>query len=311
MIIKNSSEENIQTIKTALTIIIVNWNNKKILQDCLESIYNTQINYNYEIIVVDNNSEDGSVELIESKFHDVKLIKNNKNVGLAKANNQAIKLAKTDYILLLNNDTIITHEKFFVKMVRFMQENPRVGVLGCKLLFPDGTLQSLGEEYTSVWGIFKKQILFSKTWRRLGKNRRKGNDFKKVDWVLGACLLTKRIVIEKIGMLKEDYFMCGGDVEFCYRANKAGWEVGVLTSESIIHFLGKSSEKNLIGTFYHSIVNNLKNIKIIHNDEWKVLSAKIFYLIGILMRAVIAIFRKDKKVVDYLKIFKKILTNGE
>jgi GT2 family glycosyltransferase len=294
-------------LKMDLTIIIVNWNNKKILQDCLKSIYNTHANYKCKIIVVDNHSEDGSVELIENQFPDIKLIKNKENVGLAKANNQGIKMSKTDYILLLNNDTIITHKNIFIRMARFMQENPAVGVLGCKLLFLDGTLQSLGEDYTSVWGIFKRQILFSKTWERLRENRGGNNFFKKVDWVLGACLLTRRIVIKKIGMLKEEYFMCGGDVEFCYRANKAGWKVGVLTGESIIHLVGKSSEKNLINIFYHSINNNLENIKIIYNNDRKVNLAKAFYLIGVLMRAVLALFRKDKKIADYLEIFMKIL----
>jgi len=311
MIIKDSSEEDIQTIKTALTIIIVNWNNKKILQDCLESIYNTQVNYSYEIIVVDNNSEDGSVELIKNKFVDVILIENNNNFGFAKANNQAIKIAKTDYILLLNNDTIITQNDCFGNMVRFMQKTPGVGVLGCKLLYPDGTLQSVGGKYTSAWEIFKNQILFIKTLKRFRKNNKKDNVFKKVECVSGACLLTRREVFEKVGMLKEDYFMYGEDIEFCYRANKAGWETGVLTDKSIIHLLGKTTENNLTETLYHSINNDLKNIKMIHNDKWQVLLAKVFHLIGVLMRAVLAIFRKDKKVADYLKLFKKILTNGE
>lgn len=89
--------------------------------------------------------------------------------------------------------------------------------------------------------------------------------------------------------------MVGGDVEFCYRVNKAGWKVGILNSESIIHLLGKCSEKNTINVFYHSIVNNLENIKTIYQDEWKVNLAKTFYLIGILMRAFLALFRKKQK----------------
>ena len=125
-------------VKMNLTIVIVNWNNKKILQDCLKSIYQTHPDYQCEIIVIDNHSKDGSVEMIEDQFPEVKLVKNNENLGLAKANNQGIKLAKTNYILLLNNDTIITHEDFFIRMIQFMQANLTVGVLGCKLLFPDG-----------------------------------------------------------------------------------------------------------------------------------------------------------------------------
>ena len=160
MIIKDSSKGNIQSIKTALTIIIVNCNNKKILRNCLESIYTSQINYSYEIIVVDNNSEDDSAALIKNKFHDIILIENSKNFGFAKANNQAIKIAKTDYILLLNNDTIMSQKDCFGNMVQFMQKNSQVGVLGCRLLYPDGTLQSLGEKFSSAWEVFKNQILF-------------------------------------------------------------------------------------------------------------------------------------------------------
>lgn len=93
--------------------------------------------------------------------------------------------------------------------------------------------------------------------------------------------------------------------------HKAGYDVGVLTDESIIHLLGKTTENNLTETLYHSINNDLKNIKMIHNDEWQVLLAKLFHLIGILMRAVLAIFRKDKKITDYSKLFKKNITNGE
>jgi len=311
MVIKDSSKENIQTIKKTLTIIIVNRNNKKILQDCLESIYNTQINYSYEIIAVDNSSEDNSVALIKNKFCDVILIENNKNFGFAKANNQAIKIAKTDHVLLLNNDTIMTQKDCFAEMVRFMQENPRVGVLGCKLLYPDGTLQSLGEKFPSAWEVFKNQILFFKTWKRYRQNKGKDNVFKRVDYVSGACLLARREVFEKVGMLREDYFMYGEDAEFCYRVHKAGWEIGVMTNESIIHLHSKSTEKNLTEALYHSINNDLKNIKMIHKNESQVLLANIFHLIGLLIRAILAIFRKDRKVSDYLKLFEKILIKGE
>jgi len=311
MIIKNNSKKNVKSIKIALTIIIVNWNNKKILQDCLESIYSTQNNYSYEIIVVDNNSEDGSAELIKNKFQKVILIENNKNYGFAKANNQAIKITKTDYILLLNNDTVIKQNDCFGNMVRFMKKKPKVGVLGCKLVYSDGTLQSVGGKYTSAWEIFKSQVLFIKTFKRLKKNKERDSIFKKIDCVSGACLLTRREVFDKVGMLKEDYFMYGEDIEFCYRANKAGWEVGVLSDISVIHLHSKSTEKNLTETLYHSIKNDLENVKMIHDEKWQVLLSKGFYLIGVLMRAVLAIFRKDKKVTDYLKLFKKTLTDGE
>ena len=141
---KNNFGRNIDNnIKPILSIIIVNWNNKNLLEDCLKSICDTQNCENYEIVVVDNNSNDGSVDLIKKEFPKVKLIENEKNLGFAKANNQAIRISKAKYIMLLNNDTIIIQNDCFDKMIKFMEENIKVGVLGCKLLYTDKTLQFL------------------------------------------------------------------------------------------------------------------------------------------------------------------------
>lgn len=309
MISKNYSkiEKKKENNRIVLSIIIINWNNKNILRDCLKSIYKTQSYDSFEIIVVDNHSGDGSVELIKKEFPDVMLIENDENLGFARANNQAIKIAGGNYILLLNNDTVLTNNYCFDRMVDYMKENPQVGILGCKLLYPDGTLQSCGENFPSLWGIFKSQILFTKTWKRLGKNKQGDNHFKKVDFVCGACLLTRKEILDKIGLLREKYFMYGEDVEFCYRVRQAGYEIGVLTNESIIHLHSKSTEKNLTEMLYYSITNDLTNIEILHHSKLKVLLAKIFHLMGVLMRAFLAIFRKGKKPGDYLKLFKRLL----
>lgn len=312
---KNNFGKNIDNnIKPILSILIVNWNNKNLLEDCLKSIYRIKNYQNYEIVIVDNNSEDGSVSLIKKEFPKVKLIENDKNLGFAKANNQAIRTSKAKYIMLLNNDTIIIQNDCFDKMIKFMEENIKVGVLGCKLLYADKTLQSLGENFSSAWEIFKTQILFLKTWKRINIDNnisQKDNYYRKVNYISGACLLSRKEVFKKAGLLKEDYFMYGEDAEFCFRAHKAGWEVGVLSNIEIIHIHSKSTEMNLSEMLYHSIINDLENIKMIHNNEWQVSLAKIFHLIGILIRAILAIFRKDKKATDYLKLFKKLLVNGE
>ena len=290
-----------------LSIIIVNWNNKDILRDCLNSIQHTHSDSEYEIIVVDNHSEDGSIELINNEFPDVMLIKNDENLGFTKANNQAIKITMGNYILLLNNDTVVTNTYCFDRMIEYMKKNPQVGILGCKLLYPDGTLQSCGESFPSVWGIFKSQILFTKTWKRLGKNKPGDNHFKKADFVCGACLMTRKEILDKVGLLRENYFMYGEDVEFCYRVHRAGYEIGVLTDESIIHLHSKSTEKELTEMLYHSITNDLKNIKMLQHSKLKVLFAKIFHLMGVLLRAFLAVFRKGKKPGDYLRLFKRLL----
>lgn len=307
MISKSSFGEKKNSIKIVLTIIIVNWNNKDILQDCLNSIYHTHSVSKYEIIVVDNHSEDNSVELINSKFPDVVLLENDKNLGFTRANNQAIKIARGNYILLLNNDTVVTNTYCFDRMIELMEKNSQIGILGCKLLYPDGTLQSCGESFPSVWGIFKSQILFTKTYKRFGKNQQGDNYFKEIDFICGACLMTRKEILDQVGLFKEKYFMYGEDVEFCYRVHKAGYDIGVLTDESIIHLHSKSTEKNLTEMLYHSITNDLKNLRMLHHSKLEVLFAKIFHLIGILIRAFLVIFRKGKKPGDYLRLFKRLL----
>jgi GT2 family glycosyltransferase len=309
MILKNYSkvEQKKKSYGIVLSIIIVNWNNKDILRDCLSSIYHAHNVSKYEIIVVDNNSEDGSVELIKNEFPDVVLLENNENLGFTRANNQAIKIARGNYILLLNNDTVVTNTYCFDRMIELMEKNPQVGILGCKLLYPDGTLQSCGESFPSVWGIFKSQIFFTKTWKRFGKNKQGDSHFKESDFICGACLMTRKEILDQVGLFKEEYFMYGEDVEFCYRVHKAEYDIGVLTDESIIHLHSKSTEKNLTEMLYHSITNDLKNLRMLHYSKLEVLFAKIFHLIGILIRAFLVIFRKGKKPGDYLRLFKRLL----
>jgi len=311
MISKNNSkiEKKKKSHRIVLSIIIVNWNNKDILEDCLNSIFHTHNVSKYEIIVVDNSSEDGSVKLIKNEFPNVVLLANDENLGFTKANNQAIKIARGNYILLLNNDTVVTNAYCFDRMIELMEKNPQLGILGCKLLYPDGTLQSCGESFPSVWGIFKSQILFTKTWKRFEKNKQEDNPFKEVDFICGACLMTGKKILDQVGLFKEEYYMYGEDVEFCYRVHKAGYDIGVLTDESIIHLHSKSTEKNLTEMLYHSITNDLKNLRMLHYSKLEVLLAKKFHLIGILIRAFLVIFRKGKKPGDYLRLFKRLLVN--
>ena len=119
--------------------------------------------------------------------------------------------------------------------------------------------------------------------------------------------MTRKEILDRVGLLNKKYFMYGEDVEFCYRVYKAGYDIGVLTDESIIHLHSKSTEKNLTEMLYHSITNDLKNLRMLHYSKLEELFAKIFHLIGILIRAFLAIFRKGKNPGDYLKLFKRVL----
>jgi len=248
-----------------LTISIVSYNTKALLNNCLDSIYKNIKNISFEVIVVDNNSTDGTIEMLEEKFPRIKLIKNKENVGFAKANNQAILKSRGKYFLLLNSDTVVLPGSI-EKMMEFMDSNLEAGAVSCRLIFPDGSPQPWINVYsnmgTNLWiillRIFQVKRLISKPgWRRflikyfkriLGKAinsyfdcYRNGQVIREVDFGSGACLLVRREVIEKVGLLDENFFMYYEDADWCIRIKRAGWKIYFLSNVKIIHYEGKSS----------------------------------------------------------------------
>ena len=211
-----------------LSIIIVNYNVKEFLQNFIHSIYKAAQNISYEIIIVDNASDDGSVEFIKEKFPDVKLIANQKNLGFSKANNIGLAQSKGEYLLLLNPDTIV-REDTFEKMISFSKNNPDAGLAGCKILNPDGTFQlACRRSFPGPWTSFCKVTglsnLFpnSKLFARYNLTYLDENKTYEVDAISGSFMMFPRKIYEKIGGLDEQFFMYGEDLDFCYRIQKAG-----------------------------------------------------------------------------------------
>lgn len=226
--------------KAELSIIIVSFNTKDLLKNCLNSIYSTVNNVIYEIIVVDNASEDGSQDIIENEFPDVILIKNSINTGFARANNQAIKIAKGRYLFLLNSDAIAT-EHSLEGLISFMDAHMKVAAAGPKVLNFNGTLQSKGHHFPSVlFGlifllrlpVFVSENNLSKWFPRFYWDE---NDTRPVEWISGSCMFLRKEVVDKIGGLSEDYFMYYEDVEWCYRAKKYDHEIWYYPNSQIFH----------------------------------------------------------------------------
>jgi GT2 family glycosyltransferase/lipopolysaccharide/colanic/teichoic acid biosynthesis glycosyltransferase len=233
-----------------LSIIIVNYNVKEFLQNLLHSISKSSDKITYEIIIIDNASSDGSVEFISEKFPHVNLIANNKNLGFSKANNIGMKLAKGKYILLLNPDTLIS-EDTFEKMITFFEENPMVGLAGCKILNPDGTLQlACRRSFPGPWTSFCKVTGLSKLFPQNRLFARYNLTYLdpdltyEVDAISGSFMMFRKDVYEKIGGLDEMFFMYGEDLDFCYRVQKAGYKVFYVNSAQIIHYKGESTKRS-------------------------------------------------------------------
>lgn len=240
-----------------LSIIIVNYNVKAFLQNCLSSILRSTEKINSEIIVVDNASDDGSVELIKKNFPQVKLIESKINLGFSRANNLGLQVAQGRYICLINPDTIV-EESTFHEMIKFMNEHPEVGLAGCKILNPDGTFQlACRRSFPTPWVAFTKIVGLSKffpkskIFARYNLTYLDENQSYEVDAVSGSFMFLRREVYEKIGGLDETFFMYGEDLDYCYRVKKAGFQVYYVHTTQIIHFKGESTKRSNIDEIKH------------------------------------------------------------
>jgi len=260
-----------------LSIIILNWNTKQLLLDCVESIFEYSKNIVFEIIVCDNASNDGSVDAVRKKFgNKIKLIQNPDNVGFSAGNNPGLKVAKGRYLLLLNSDTKIDYN-VFPKLVKWMDDNFKVGIAGPKLLNKDGSLQNTIAGYLpNLLGIFCQQTIPLHTIPFLNRflptlHATYQSYYVKshqVGWVQGSALLIRREVYDQIGGLDENIFMYVEEVEYCKRVQNEGWQVWYLANEYIWHLERGSSVSGKKG----AILGTYKGLKYYfskHKAKWQ------------------------------------------
>jgi len=248
----------LNTSNPTLSIIIVNYNTKDLLVQCLSSIFKHLVDLDFQIIVIDNYSQDESVKEVEIRYPKVKLFANTTNKGFAKANNQGLREMGGEFALLLNPDTIV-REEAIDKMVEFMKENDDVGILGPKIINPDGSLQASAFSYpTLIDDIilgFHSNLFFTGKFISHYHSRLyhlPDHPFR-VDWVSGACLMIRKKTIEDIGLLDERFFLFAEDLDWCLRAKNGGWKVIYFPRACIVHYGGQSTKKNLqikIWSFY-------------------------------------------------------------
>ena len=213
-----------------LSVIIVNYNVKYFLKQCLESVFDSTSMEETEVYVVDNDSKDGSIEMIQQSFPQVKLIANKKNVGFSTANNQAIKVSSGEYVLLLNPDTLVKTTTF-EKVIDFMDKTPDAGGLGVKMIDGNGNFlpeskRGLPTPDVAFYKIFGLSAIFpkSKTFGQYHLGHLDKNETHKIDILAGAFMLMRKSVLNKIGLLDETFFMYGEDIDLSYRILKGGYK---------------------------------------------------------------------------------------
>ncbi|MCK5491011.1 MAG: glycosyltransferase family 2 protein [Candidatus Pacebacteria bacterium] len=234
-------------------IILLNWNNEEDTIECIESL--KKINYNnYKIIVVDNGSEKESILKIEKQYFDLCIIKNENNLGFAGGNNIGIKYAinnNADYVLLINNDTIVD-ENFLTELVEVGETDEKNGLLGSKIYFHS--------EKNLIWSAGGKVNWLKNKGTHIGLDEiddGQYDEIKEVDYLTGCCLLIKREVIEKIGVLEEDYFLYYEDTDFSLRAQNVGYKCIYVPASKIYHKISRSTKPGSASYIYYHVRNGL------------------------------------------------------
>ena len=301
---------------TKLVIAIVNWNTKDLTRDCLKSLKADIEGINNEIWVVDNASIDGSVEMIGSEFPGIKIIQNSENTGFARANNQILRIAKGEYYLLLNTDTIIPKDSI-KNLIRFMDNNPRCMSAAPRLTYADGTPQPPLKALPSAWGEFRNCLAyhffpFGKYFGAMLSDKIQKPDSDKPikkEILSAACLLIRKEVIEKIGILGEEYFLFSEENDYFTRMRLAGFESYYLPFIDVIHLIGKSRNKR--GNV-DTEINFLKSRMLYYNKFYpnKIFFLKIiygFFFCWSYIMAGLSKLIKGKKESDYQRLYIELL----
>lgn len=246
-----------------LSVVIVNYNVKHFLEQALMSVRRASVHFPVEVFVVDNNSVDESVAMVRHKFPEVNLIANTRNVGFSAANNQAIREAKGEYVLLLNPDTVV-EEDTFEKCARFMDERPEAGSLGVRMIDGGGMFlpeskRGLPSPMVAFFKAFGLSRLFPKS--RLFNHYHLGyldpDETHEVEVLSGAFMWLRKSVLDEIGLLDDAFFMYGEDIDLSYRIIKAGYKNFYFAGTTIIHYKGESTKKgslNYVRTFYQAMI---------------------------------------------------------
>ncbi len=288
-----------------ISIIIVNYKVREYISNLLSSISRAEQNLTLEIFVVDNNSDDGSVDFLKKRFPDIRYIENLENVGFGKANNQAIKEAKGTFTLIINPDTLVSEDTFSV-LVEHMDNHPLCGAAGCKILNPDGTFapeskRSVPTLWSSISKVTGLSSLFptSKLFEEYYLNSVEENEKASVPVLSGSFMFWRTKLLKELGGFDERFFMYGEDIDLCYRVQDTEYHIDYVPETSIIHYKGESSKKGdlrYIRVFNKALYQFFDK----HHSSRYSFFFKIFIYSAIWLRALISVITSNFLIIGYL-----------
>jgi len=290
-------------VRELTSVIIVNWNTRELTDQCIRSIFEKNRTVPFEVVVVDNGSTDGSADFLAREFPEIRIMRNDENLGFAKANNQALRVARGDLLVLVNSDAVMLSEEPLRRIRSFFDGHPDYGIAGAKLVFPNGRIQSLGRRLPSLGNLVTSQLFFSKASAFGPRNRGAASpavlDAECVD---GAFLAIRADVASRIGPMNERYFMYAEDAEWCLAAGRAGFRVAVLPDVEVLHFHARSALKDFAPILVHNAVNVSRFVNGTRGTA-EAKSAFCVIVLGMLLRIPINAVRDPRRAAAYVRGF--------
>lgn len=297
-----------------ISIIIVSWNAKGYLDDCLRSIIQETIGHNAEIIVVDNASSDGSPDMVQKKYPNVTLICSESNLGFAKANNLGIKQSTGKYIFLINSDVTLI-KACINQMIAYMEQHSAIGILGPKILDKNGEHQRSCMEYPTLWNTFCRTFALdvcfpqSRIFGGFLMTYWPHNDVRRVDTLNGCFWMVNRNALNQVGLLDERFFIYGEDIDWCKRFRAAGWDVVFFPGAQVIHYGGASSSNAPVRFYVEMYRANLQLWKKHHNRFEQLgflLLVWIHQILRVLGQSIIYAVKPRKRIMAQSKINRSV-----
>lgn len=296
-----------------VSVVVVNWNTKKYLNDCLESIARTMSAIEYEVLVVDNNSADGSADMVASNFPGVKLIRNKENIGFAKANNIAISAGTGEYVLVLNPDTIVMPGAIG-KMTEFMDSNQHVGACGPRIYDRKGNITQWRKRLPSLNRAFRTDSMLGRIFPLAGESPE--NEITpvspvEVEWMHGCCMFIRRQTIKEVGLMEEKLFLTFEEQDWCLRMQQKGWKIYHVPAAEIVHYEGESRKQTTFLEDYLRVKRSQHVYFRKHFGLFPVMCLRGFIamssLLALLKWNILQVFRqKDPDVENKLKFYMQL-----
>jgi GT2 family glycosyltransferase len=293
-----------------LSVVIVSWNTRKLVLDCLDSLVKCQFSVPVEVILVDNASSDNTADYIRKQFPGTRIIENNTNLGFARGNNQGLQVCSGEFIALINSDVVVS-DGCLETMVNYMQQQPDVGMLGPKMILRDGSIGKSCYRFPTLWGWFCNAFSLSTVFN----NSQRFGDFSManfkydqtvdVDILTGWFWMVRKKAIDKIGHLDTQFFMYGEDLDWPKRFHEGGWRVVFLSEAQAIHYCGASSDRAPTRFYVEKNRANLQYFKKHHSAVSLVgfwLAIWLHQLVRIAGYSLLFLFRKTNREIAAHKV---------